>query len=280
MTHTIRWALLALTFMASVAVSAQKALPAKTDRLVNDFARLLSAGEAQQLEQKLVTYARETSTEIAVVTMASLEGEDDFDYSYRLAVAWGIGGKENNNGILIFVAQAERKVRIQTGMGAEGFLPDALANRVIEEIISPAFKKNNYYQGLDNATSAIIELSAGEYTNDAAKKPAKKSISNASAAMLFLVIVLVIFVAARIFGGRRKDDDDDDDGGYYRGGRYDRSPQQGQRQRGGGGWIFIPGFGGFGGGGGGGFGGGGSDGGGFGGFGGGDFGGGGAGGDW
>jgi len=242
----------------------QKAIPPKPFQLVNDYARVLEANEKRTLERKLVAYNDSTSTQIAIVIDNSLQGEDIFDYSNRLAENWGIGQGEKDNGILIYIAFSDRKLWIQTGYGAEGFLPDAMAQQIIDGIITPAFKQQQYYQGLDRATDVIFKLAAGEYTADDIR-----SSDDSGAfpiAMIFLIILLIFFLASRGGGGGN----DDDDGGYYRGGRY-------QRRRGGGGWVIMPGSGSWdiGGGGGGGFGGGG-----FGGFGGGSFGGGGAGGSW
>ncbi|MEM6697366.1 MAG: TPM domain-containing protein [Bacteroidota bacterium] len=242
---------------------AQKAIPPKSFQLVNDYARVLQSSEKRALERKLVAYNDSTSTQIAVVIDNSLQGEDIFDYSYRLAESWGIGQGEKNNGILIYVAFNDRKLWIQTGYGAEGFLPDAMAQQIIDGIITPAFKQQQYYRGLDRATDVIIKLAQGEYTADDIRRSNEDSIF--PIIMVFLIIFLIFYLASRGGGGN-----DDDDGGYYRGGRY-------QRRRGGGGWVIMPGSGSWdiGGGGGGGFGGGG-----FGGFGGGSFGGGGAGGSW
>jgi len=275
---TVKFAFQNLLFAALVlfsgTLSAQKELPKPTGYLVSDFARTMSPAQVQQLGEKLSAYARETSIQIVVVTENSLEGEDAFEYSNRLAKSWGIGDKANDTGILIYVAKAERKVRIQTGYGVEGFLTDALSKRIIEQIIVPEFKKGDFYAGIDGATSAIMDLGKGEYTNEGGKQ---KSDGGRAVFLIFFMLFLLIAVLF-IYNQFRKNgnDDEDDDGGYYRGGRYD------ERGRRGGGWFFFP-IGGFGGGsssggnsgGWGGFGGG--D---FGGFGGGDFGGGGAGGDW
>lgn len=230
-------------------------------KLVNDFAGILSSNEVAALEQKLVAYDDSTSTQIAIVIEESIDGDDVFDYSYRLATAWGIGRQGKNNGILIYVAIADRKLWIQTGYGTEGFLPDAMAKRIIERIIAPNFRSQNYYQGLDQATSAIIQLGNGEYVNDDPQSGSGNL--PFPVILIFLVLFIVIMIIISKGGGGNGGG-----GGYYRRGRYDS----------GGGWVFFPGGGGGGGGwsgGGGGFGGGG-----FGGFGGGGFGGGGAGGSW
>lgn len=242
-----------------------KEVPQPTNFLVNDYARIMQDGEVKRLGDKLRQYAKETSTQIVIVTEESLEGEDAFEYSHRLAKTWGIGGEKNDNGILIYVALQERAIRIQTGYGTEGFLPDVMAKRIIDNIMVPAFRENRYYAGFDRATNAIIDLSKGEYVNDNEQSDGFPP---------ELVILLVVLMLLLIMFLMRNDDGDG--GGYYRDGRYDNP------RRGGGGWIVLPrgggswnnsgggssgGFGGFGGGG-------------FGGFGGGSFGGGGAGGSW
>lgn len=249
--------------------SGQKKIPPPTNVLVNDYAQLMSRQETEQLERKLRDYALETSTQVAIVTDNSLEGEDPFDYSYRLAQEWGIGGGEYDNGILIYIAEAERAIRIQTGLGTEGFLTDAMAKRIIDNILAPAFREGQYYRGLDQASSAIMDMGRGEYSGEGQQqgRDAKGGVP------AVLVIALLIFLI--ILFSRMGNDDDDDDGGYYRGGRYDKH----SRRRRGGGWIFLPGPW-IGGGGGSGGGWGDFGGGGFGGFGGGGFGGGGAGGSW
>jgi len=265
--------LLSMFFLLANVVQAQKTMPKPTGYLVNDFAGLMSRPELEQLGAKLSAYARETSTQIVVVTETSLQGEDDFDYSVRLAREWGIGGsKEKDNGILLYIAKDERKVRIQAGYGAEGFLTDALSRRIIEQTIAPAFKEGNYYAGIDAATTTIMDLGRGEYTNEGGGK--RKSEGGKALLLIFLLLFGLIFFLS-VYNRYRRGRNNEDDGGYNRGGRYD------ERNSGGGGWWFFPiggGFGGWGGGGGGG--GGSSSDGDFGGFGGGDFGGGGAGGDW
>ncbi len=233
--------------------------PPNPPRLVNDYTGTLSVGEMQSLEQKLVAYDDSTSTQIAIVIEQTLDGDDAFDYSNRLARAWGIGREGKNNGILIYVALGDRKIWIQVGRGAEGFLPDALAKRITDQIIKPHFKEQKYFEGLDRATDAMIQLGSGEFKNEGGGKAQGLPWQGLIFIVIFIVVIIIVSRGGKGGGG-----------GYNRGGRYDS----------GGGWIFFPG-GGFGSGhgsSGGGWGGGG--GGGFGGFGGGDFGGGGAGGDW
>src|SRR5688572_6984887 len=233
-------------------------------RLVNDLANMLAPEEIQALEQKLVNYNDTTSTQIAIVTVTSLGPYEVADFAYRLGETWGVGGKGKNNGILILVSKNERKVNISTGYGLEHVVPDAYAKRIIEQIIKPAFARQDFYGGFNSATDQIILLASGEYKAE----PKDYGEGGGSSPVLFWVIIgiLILFILAQMFKG----------GGGRRGGgmRTLMNPYGGFGTFG----DFSSGRGPFGGGGwGGGSGGGG---GGFGGFGGGSFGGGGASGDW
>lgn len=255
--------LFAIAFFSLTGNLAGKEIPAKSGVLVNDFARVLTPDQAIALERKLVAYDDSTSTQIAIVIEPSLEGEEVFDYSLRIAETWGIGNKDKDNGILLFVAIEDRKLFIHTGMGVQDYLTDNMTKRIIDNIIKPAFKTGDYYGGLDRATDAMIDLGAGRFTNDLEER-GDGGISGILILFIVLIGVFVLFSLLSRAGG-----DDGPGGGYYRGGHYG-----GNR---GGGWIFLPGPGGN-------WGSGNSgsdwDGGDFGGFGGGGFDGGGAGGDW
>lgn len=243
--------------------------PAKPNRLVNDYTQTLSSSQVQHLESKLVAFNDSTTTQIAVVLINSLQGYDVADYGVRLAQKWGIGGAENDNGILLLASIGDRRVTIQTGYGVEGAVPDAIAYQIINNEIKPAFSRQDYFTGLDRATDALISYTKGEY------KAKPKKASKEGSGIPFIVIIIVIFVILSIFskGGGGKG------GGKVIGGRGSSDLLW---------WTLLSGLGGRGGGGhrgggfGGGFGGGGGGfgGGGFGGFGGGGFGGGGASGSW
>lgn len=234
-----------------------QSFPEKPNRLVNDYTETLSIDQIEQLERKLVAFDDSTSTQIAVVLINTLEGYDVADYGVRLAESWGIGGAKNNNGVLVLVSIGDRKVTIQTGYGIEGALPDAIAKRIIENEIKPNFRVDDYYTGLDQATSAIIAYTKGEYKNDRSR--AKREEGGLGIGFIIIMIIIII-IAIKKGGG----------GSEVIGGRGSASPfwwlltghQLGRGHNSGG-------FGGFSGGGGG-----------FGGFGGGSFGGGGASGSW
>ncbi|MEO7444914.1 MAG: TPM domain-containing protein [Ferruginibacter sp.] len=223
--------------------------------LVNDFAGILTADQKAALERKLYTFDDSTSTQVAVVIVNDLQGYDVADLAVKIGRAWGIGGKEFSNGVLLLISKNDRKLNIATGYGVEGALPDITAGHIIQDVIVPQFKGNDYYRGIDEGTDAIISAVKGEYNTPRAKSSGKKS-----SPLMFIVIIIVLLILFNRGGGNKG-------GGYMSRRGY----------RGLGGPIFWPGsFGGSGGG----FGGGGGGGGGFGGFGGGSFGGGGASGSW
>ena len=215
-------------------------------RLVNDFANVLSAAEKQQLEDKLVAYSDSTSTQITIVTIQSLEGAEVGSYAAELGEKWGVGTKQNHNGVLILMALKERKVSIRTGYGVEEKLGAVTCDRIIKNKIVPNFKNRDYYKAFDFATDEMIQRLQGMYKatdDDEDKIPLW---------VIILIIFIVFFILPTIFRNTG-------------GGTYSR---RGYFSWGGG--IGIPSGGSWGGGGGGGFGG----------FGGGGFSGGGASGSW
>jgi uncharacterized protein len=236
--------------------------PAKPNTLVNDYTNTLSAAEVSALERKLVAFDDSTSIQISVVFIASLDGYEVADYGYQLGRSWGIGGSNKNTGILILSSIGDRKITIQTGYGMEGALPDAIAKRIIENEVKPNYKNGNYYQGVEDATNAIISYTKGEYKSDGKKKINSKG-NSFPVGLIFIIIIVIISIIGR--GGK---------GGGGRnviGGRGAANIFW---------WSLLAGMGNSGRGSGGFGGGGGSGGGGFGGFGGGSFGGGGASGSW
>lgn len=242
-----------------IAVFAQSSdFPAKPNSLVSDYADMLTPQEEQALEQKLRNYADTTSTQIAVALLNSIGGYDPNQYAAELGERWGVGSGEYDNGLVILVAKDERSVTIQTGYGLEEYIPDAIAKRITERTLKPAFSQGQFYQGLDQATTLVIELASGAYQADPTQVTGERE-SGPSILLIIILVIVAVIILSRMGGG----------GGGRGGRRYSRTF---------GGPVIIPGgFGTFRSGGGM-FGGGG--GGGFGGFGGGSFGGGGASSNW
>lgn len=129
---------------------------------VTDLADIIPIEIENQLESTLSLYEEETSNEIAVVTVPSLQGYSIEEFTYELATTWGVGKSERNNGIVLLVAPNEREVRIEVGYGLEGALPDAAAFGIIQKTIIPEFKNNNYPTGISNGVTDIIRATQDE----------------------------------------------------------------------------------------------------------------------
>jgi len=250
----ILFCLICLTFLH---VRAQD-IPEKPNppRLVNDFANQLNASEKVQLEQKLVAYNDSTSSQIVVVVVPTTGDYPIADYALKIGREWGVGQKDKDNGIVLLWASTDRKVYISTGYGLEGAIPDAIAKRIITQVILPQFKNGQFYQGLDQGVDMIFKYASGEYKAD-------PDATNDDGSFPPLLIVIIIFIIIMVFVFRNRNN-----GGGRGGFGGFGGPVIWPYTTHSGGGSFSGNWGGGGGGGG------------FGGFGGGSFGGGGAGGDY
>ncbi|MDO9308278.1 MAG: TPM domain-containing protein [Deltaproteobacteria bacterium] len=177
--------------------------PALTGR-VNDLAKMLSPETSQRLEQKLAAFERETSNQVAVLTVPSLQGDDIDQFSIRVAESWRLGQTGRDNGVLLILAQAERKVRIEVGMGLQGVLPDITAGRIIRETMRPYLKSGNFDQGISVGVDAIIAATKGEFKGDvqaSGKKSSKKSPSMITIFLVVAVVAAVLGLFSRYLGG-------------------------------------------------------------------------------
>ncbi len=143
-------------------LSASPSFPVLTDRVV-DTAEILTSHEKSTLIAKLKAHETNTSNQIVVVTLTDLGGYDIADYGYQLGRHWGIGQKGKDNGVLLILSKNDRKVRIEVGYGLEGALTDARAHTIIQNEILPNFKKQKFFQGLDQGANAIIASINNEY---------------------------------------------------------------------------------------------------------------------
>lgn len=167
-----------------------------------DYAGVLAAHDAEELERKLVAIDNSSSNQIAVVTVNSLNGEAIEDVANETFRAWGIGDKKNNNGILLLIAINDRKVKIETGYGLEGAIPDIVANSIIKKDIVPAFKQQNYLGGINAAVDDLAKAAVGEYnvTRERGKSLGSKAVITIIK-VVFIIIVIIIFFVGKSGGG-------------------------------------------------------------------------------
>lgn len=232
-------------------------------KLVNDFANVLTQDQIDALEKKLVAYDDSTSNQIAIVLLPTITDKDGEEYpieevGLKILRDWGVGNAKNNNGIVILAAMQEHKLRIEVGYGLEGAVPDVTAKSIIDNDITPNFKANNYYRGLDAAVNSIMEAARGEYKAPEGYGDRGKKVGKGIGKIIVGIIILIVILS--MFGGGSNG------GGYMsrRGsgwlGPFILGEMLGSAGRGGSGWSGGGGgwsgggggFGGFGGGGGGG----------------------------
>jgi uncharacterized protein len=186
--------LLILLFLNSSFIFGQFTIPEKPSfqTSVYDYAKVLNENEKVQLEQKLIRYSDSTTTQIVVITIESLKGEDIGILTPKWGQQWGIGGTEkNDNGVIILLAKAERKIWISAGYGLEDRLTAGIGGEITRNSIIPEFKAGNYYSGLDKGSDAIFDVFKGKYKGERKKKKEKDF-----PILPIIIIVIIIFVIA------------------------------------------------------------------------------------
>jgi len=183
-------------------------------RLVNDMANVLSEQQKQEMENELVQFNDQTSTQICIVTLPTLNGMEISDLSFKIGEKWGVGQKGKNNGIVIVfkpkTGNEKGAIFVAVGYGLEGVIPDAVANRnIVDHEMLPRFRDNDIYGGLHAGVKVIMSLAAGEYTAAAYQKKISGKKSDNGGGGFFLVILVIIVLVSLFRGGR---------GGHYNSG--------------------------------------------------------------
>ncbi|MGZ9676642.1 TPM domain-containing protein [Flavobacterium sp. GNP001] len=184
------------------AANAQFTIPAKPDfqTSVYDYANVLSSTEKAQLEQKLIRYSDSTTTQIVVIIIESLKGEDVSLLATKWAQTWGIGGSaQDDNGVIVLLAKAEKRIAINPGYGLEDRLTAGLGGEIIRNIIVPEFKAGSFYNGLDKGTDALIDVFKGKYKG---KRVEKKSGKGFPVGPIIVIVIVLLVIASRNKGNR------------------------------------------------------------------------------
>lgn len=194
-------ALLALLLPA--AVFAQFDIPKKPSfqTSVYDYANILAANEKKALEEKLVRYSDTTSTQIVVITIASLKGESIGELTPKWAHEWGIGQANKDNGVLILLAEAERKIWISPGYGLDDRLTAGALGEMTREVIIPEFKAGSYYNGLDKGSDAIFKMLNGKYKAERKRENKGRSDGFGGGIIFFIIVFIIIIIAIAKKGG-------------------------------------------------------------------------------
>lgn len=182
-----------LVLAAGLPAHAELAFPALTGRVV-DGADLLSAGQERELTDRLAALEAETTDQLVVVTLPSLQGVEIEEFGYQLGRHWGIGQAGKDNGVLLIVAPNERKVRIEVGYGLEGTLTDALARVIIDTAILSRFRANDMAGGIMAGASDIIAVLTGEGAEVAERIASRPNPADDIFPVVFFIIFVVIFL--------------------------------------------------------------------------------------
>jgi uncharacterized protein len=189
-----------LSWLAAAAALAQD-FPAPRG-YVNDFANVISPNVAAQMNAICLELQEKTGAEIAVATFSTIGDEDADEYANRLFEKWGIGKKGKDNGVLLFLTLGERKkVRIETGYGLEGILPDITAGRILDNYVIPEFRKSDYGAGLLGGVKAIAGLIAAdagvEITGAVRPNLSGRQSRQKTSPLTWIILLLIIIVLSR-----------------------------------------------------------------------------------
>jgi len=190
---------LLIVIFSSNCIFSQFTIPKKPSfqTSVYDYANVLSADEKAQLEEKLIRYSDSTTTQIMVVTIESLKGEDVSQLATKWAHTWGLGQAKEDNGVIILLAKAERKIAINPGYGLEDRLTAGIGGEIIRNIIIPEFKAGSYYRGLDKGADALFDVFKGKYKGERKQTKGK----DFPIFPIILIVVIVLILLSKNKGG-------------------------------------------------------------------------------
>ncbi|XOV85511.1 MAG: TPM domain-containing protein [bacterium] len=191
--------LILLAVCLPVAASGAPTFPPLSGRVV-DAANMLSPDAERRIAALSEAHETASTNQVVVATFPDLQGYSIEEFGYQLGRTWGIGQADENNGVLLIVAQAERRVRIEVGYGLEGELTDAVASNIINVVITPSFKRAQFDQGVVAGTQAIIAALGGEYQTTQTRGRGE---DRESSLWKLLAFILIFFIFPGMFGRRR-----------------------------------------------------------------------------
>ncbi|MGC2049711.1 MAG: TPM domain-containing protein [Gallionella sp.] len=184
-----------LALLLAGAAHAEVAVPPLTHR-VTDLTATLDARQIQALESRLADFESKKGVQLAVLIVPSTEPEAIEQFGIRAVDAWKLGRKGVDDGALLLVAKDDRTLRIEVGYGLEGALNDATANRIIDGIIVPRFKRGEFYAGIESGLAAIMKVIEGEPLPPPRRAAASGKFDIES--LLFIAFGLVVVVGGML----------------------------------------------------------------------------------
>jgi uncharacterized protein len=192
----------------SAQLAGQECFPRKENKLVYDEANILNAADEIQLEQMLDEFSDSTSNQITVVIVPDLCGMDKAQFAIELGEAWGVGQAAQDNGIVMLMkpktSDSKGEIFIAIGRGLEGAIPDITAKEIVENECIPAFKKNDYSEGIAAGCRVLMELAQGEYdSNEYASKNKHKPSGRDIGIILLFLVLMAILLGSKLSQARR-----------------------------------------------------------------------------
>ena len=184
--------------LLSVGAYAAPEFPNLSGRVVDD-ARMLSTVTVRGVTELAAAHEQATTNQYVVVTLPDLQGYSIEEFGYQLGRHWGIGQQGKDNGVLLIIAQDERKLRIEVGYGLEGQLTDAIASNIINGVITPEFKAGRFDRGVVAGSQAIIQALGGEYKM---KETRRRSSQETSPGWKIFAFIMFFFVLPGLMGRR------------------------------------------------------------------------------
>lgn len=193
--NNVKWRLMACFLLCCTSLMVMAQVPPRPNppRLVNDFAGIL--GDCQWLEDSLEKIAMETSNQICVVTMNDFGDYDKAWMAYSIGQEWGVGKKDNNNGVVILIkpktAESKGEAFIAPGYGLEGAITDATSTRIVNQEMIPYFKENDYLGGVWAGAQVVRDLATGEYNE---KDYAEQGDDGALFALIMFILIFAFIM--------------------------------------------------------------------------------------
>lgn len=169
---------------------------------INDYAAILNPTEEKDLERLLENAENKTTSQFVLLTIPTLEGEVLEDFSIRVAETWKIGQREFDNGVILLISMAEKKIRIEVGYGLESILTDAKCGYIIRNIIVPSFKKGDYYGGISQGLKSITGIVNREFDISPEELKRFKKSKKKSHFPIGLIIFIIIILLGLFRGGK------------------------------------------------------------------------------
>jgi uncharacterized protein len=201
--RSLVWGALLAAFAVVAQAAPEPAIPLPQG-FVTDRAGVISPGVEERLTRLLEELRQKTGAEIAVVTVDTTAPLDDFGYALRIADAWKPGRKKEDTGIVFLVAVRDRKIRILTGYGVEGILPDGLVGEIEDREILPAFRAGHLDDGIWRGVVALASRIAAARGIELTGVPTREQPPAVSLPPWLVLVVLLLFLALMLYGARQR----------------------------------------------------------------------------